>query len=183
MNSLWAILNGGKSSRFGSPKYLAQWNGQSFLDISRNRIRELGSNSDRIVLSGGPSPDESWEVVEDSHQYSGPLAGLHALLHLALQTKSNVLIIQPIDMPMLQSEHLYSLRDRACSVKGIVVAESQNSSDKHWVLVAVHASRYKDAIARIEAGECGSLKNLWTECSCEFLTFPDEFLANINYPN
>jgi molybdopterin-guanine dinucleotide biosynthesis protein A len=183
MNSLWAILNGGKSSRFGSPKYLAQWNGQSFVDISRNRIRELGSNTDRIVLSGGPSPDESWEVIEDSPQYAGPLAGLHALLHLALQTQSQVLIIQPIDMPMLQSDHLSSLRDQACSVEGVVVAESQNSSDKHWVLAAVHASRYKEAIAHIEKGTCGSLKNLWAECACEFLTFPDECLANINYPN
>jgi len=182
MSTLWAILNGGKSSRFGSPKYLAQWNGESFLDISRNRIRELSSYTDRIVLSGGPSPDESWEVIEDSSQYAGPLAGLHALLHLALQRQSQVLIIQPIDMPMLESDHLSSLRDQACSVKGIVVAESQNSSDKHWVLVAVHTSRYKEAIAHIEAGACVSLKNLWTECSCEFLTFPDEFLSNINYP-
>ena len=183
MKSLWAILNGGKSSRFGSPKYLAQWNGQSFLDISRKRIEELSSNTDRTVLSGGPSPDQSWEVVEDSSQYSGPLAGLHALLLLAVQANCDVIIIQPIDMPLLQSDHLRLLRDQACEVEGIVVAESQNSLDRHWVLVAVHASRFKETIARIEAGECGSMKNLWLESACEFLTLPDEFLANVNYPN
>lgn len=183
MKSLWATLNGGRSSRFGSPKYLAQWNGQLFLDICRKRIEVLSSNTDRIVLSGGPSPDESWEIVKDSPQYSGPLAGLHALLYSAIETNCQVLIIQPIDMPLLQYQHLRLLRDQACEVEGIIVAESQNSLDRHWVLVAVHASRYKDAIAHIETGACGSLKNLWLECACEFLTFPDEFLANVNYPN
>jgi len=175
MNCLWAILNGGQSSRFGSPKYLAERNGESFLDISLKRINEVISGADRIVLSGGPAPDAVWEVVADSAHFSGPVAGLHSLLLVATQEKFDVLIVQPIDMPMLQPDQLRLLRDHVSRVEGIVVAESQLSKDRHWVLAGVHCSH-------IESGTGGSLKNLWSACACEFINFPDEFLVNVNYP-
>lgn len=182
MNSLWAILNGGQSSRFGSPKYLAERNGETFLDISLKRINEVSSGADRIVLSGGPAPDAAWEVVADSAHYSGPVAGLHSLLLVAARAQFDVMIVQPIDMPMLQPDHLRLLRDQASRVEGIVVAESERSQDRHWVLAGVHCSRYQDAIAHIESGAGGSLKNLWSACACDFINFPDEFLVNVNYP-
>ena len=182
MKSLWAVLNGGQSSRFGSPKYLAERNGETFLDISIQRITEVSSGADRIVLSGGPTPGAAWEVVADSAHYSGPVAGLHSLLLVAAQAEFDVLIVQPIDMPMLQPDHLRLLRDQASHVEGIVVAESELSKDRHWVLAGVHCSRYQDAIAHIESGTGGSLKNLWSACACEFFNLPDEFLVNVNYP-
>ena len=182
MNCLWAILNGGQSSRFGSPKYLAERNGESFLDISLKRINKVISGADRIVLSGGPAPDAVWEVVADSAHYSGPVAGLHSLLLVATQEKFDVLIVQPIDMPMLQPDQLRLMRDHVSRVEGIVVAESQLSKDRHWVLAGVHCSQYQEVIAHIESGTGGSLKNLWSACACEFINFPDEFLVNVNYP-
>jgi molybdopterin-guanine dinucleotide biosynthesis protein A len=140
------------------------------------------SGADRIVLSGGPAPDAVWEVVADSAHYSGPVAGLHSLLLVATQEKFDVLIVQPIDMPMLQPDQLRLMRDHVSRVEGIVVAESQLSKDRHWVLAGVHCSQYQEVIAHIESGTGGSLKNLWSACACEFINFPDEFLVNVNYP-
>ena len=183
MSSLWAILNGGESSRYGSPKYLAARNGESFLDIAVKRTLEVSSRDDKIVLSGGPGLNIPWDVIADSPHFSGPLAGLRALVHLAMEAKNEVLSIQPIDMPLVLSEHLRILNDQALHSEGVVVAESQNSKDRHWVLAAVHCSQYLDVAERIESGLFRSVKSLWASCACEFLALPDEYLVNINYPD
>jgi molybdopterin-guanine dinucleotide biosynthesis protein A len=182
MSSLWAILNGGQSSRFGSPKYLAMSNGESFFNLAAKRTSDASNDEDRIVLSGGPIVDSPFDVVEDSAKYAGPLAGLHALLQVAIKAQNDILFIQPIDMPVLQSRHLRLLRDRVVHSKGIVVAESQLSKDRHWVLAAVHCSHYEEVVIHIEKETYRSMKNLWSACACEFLAFPDEFLVNVNYP-
>jgi len=173
MSSLWAILNGGESSRYGSPKYLAARNGESFLDLTAKRTSEASNACDKIVISGGP----------DSPHFTGPLAGLLALVQLAMEAKNEVLTIQPIDMPLVLSEHLRILHDQALHSEGVVVAESQNSKDRHWVLAAVHCSQYLDVAERIESGSFRSMKSVWASCACEFLALPDEYLVNINYPD
>lgn len=183
MSSLWAILNGGKSSRYGSPKYLAARNGESFLDLTAKRTIEASSAGDKIVLSGGPALNVSLDVIADSPNFTGPLAGVLALLQLAMQAKNEVLTIQPIDMPQVHSEHLRMLHDQALHAEGVVVAESQNSKDRHWVLAAVHCSQYLDVAERIESGLFRSVKSVWASCACDFLTLPDEYLVNINYPD
>ena len=183
MSSLWAILNGGESSRYGSPKYLAARNGESFLDIAVKRTLEVSSSDDKIVLSGGPALNVPWDVIADSPHFTGPLAGLLALVHLATEAKNEVLTIQPIDMPLVLSEYLRILHDQALHSEGVVVAESQNSKDRHWVLAAVHCSQYLDVAERIESGSFRSVKSVWASCACEFRALPDEYLVNINYPD
>ena len=183
MSSLWAILNGGESSRYGSPKYLAARNGESFLDLTAKRTIEASNAGDKIVLSGGPSLNVPWDVIADSPNCTGPLAGLLPLVQLAMQAKNEVLTIQPIDMPLVHSEHLRMLHDQALHSEGVVVAESQNSKDRHWVLTAVHFSQYLDVAERIESGLFRSVKSVWASCACDFLTLPDEYLVNINYPD
>lgn len=183
MSSLWAILNGGESSRYGSPKYLAARNGESFMDVAVKRTLEVSSSGDKIVLSGGPALNVPWDVVVDSPNFTGPLAGLLALVQLAMEAKNEVLTIQPIDMPLVHSEHLRFLHDQALHSEGVVVAESQLSKDRHWVLAAVHCSQYLDVAERIESGSFRSVKSVWASCACDFLTLPDEYLVNINYPD
>jgi molybdopterin-guanine dinucleotide biosynthesis protein A len=183
MTSLWAILNGGESSRYGSPKYLAARNGESFLNVTAKRTIEASSSSDKIVLSGGPTLGAPWDVIADSPHFTGPLAGLLALVQLAMEAKHEVLTIQPIDMPMVHSEHLRMLHNQALHTEGVVVAESQLSKDRHWVLAAIHCSQYEDVATRIESGSFRSVKSVWASCACEFLALPDEYLVNINYPD
>ena len=100
-----------------------------------------------------------------------------------MQAKNEVLTIQPIDMPLVFSEHLRMLHDQALHSEGVVVAESQNSKDRHWVLAAVHCFQYLDVAERIESGLFRSVKSVWASCACEFLALPDEYLVNINYPD
>ena len=183
MTSLWAILNGGESSRYGSPKYLAARNGESFLDVTAKRTIEASSSCDKIVLSGGPALNVPWDVIADSPHFTGPLAGLLALVQLAMQAKHEVLTIQPIDMPFVRSYHLRMLHNQALHSEGVVVAESQLSKDRHWVLAAMHFSQYEDVAARIESGLLISVKSVWASCVCKFLTLPDEYLVNVNYPD
>ena len=182
MPTLWAILNGGLSTRFGSPKYLAQRNGETFLEIAQKRILEVSNSADLLVVSGGVAHDTGWSHVVDSAEFSGPLAGLNSLFQLGLAQNSEVLVIQPIDMPLIRSGDLLSLREGALRSQGLIVAQSEASGDQHWVLAAVHRSLFREAIAHIETGTCRSLRNLWSNADCEFLNFPDELLVNVNHP-
>jgi len=183
MSVLWAILNGGQSTRFGSPKYLANSDGESFLEIATQRTTAASSIGDRFVLSGGPLLNSSWDVVTDSEKFVGPLAAVHAIVTMAAKEDHEVAVVQPIDMPLVQPDQLRSLRLQTSQMTGVVIAESQTSNDRHWVLAAVHRTWYADVINHIESGACRSLKNLWTACECKFLSFPDEYLVNINFPH
>jgi hypothetical protein len=84
---------------------------------------------------------------------------------------------------MVHSEHLRMLHNQALHTEGVVVAESQLSKDRHWVLAAMHCSQYEDVAERIESGSFRSGKSVWASCAWEFLALPDEYLVNINYPD
>jgi Molybdopterin-guanine dinucleotide biosynthesis protein A len=96
MRLLGAVLAGGRSSRFGSDKALALWNGRSLLD---HAVAALGRHVDAVVVCGRqvegltgladrPSPD------------MGPLGGLNAALHHAGQAGFDGVLTTGCDMPV-----------------------------------------------------------------------------------
>jgi molybdopterin-guanine dinucleotide biosynthesis protein A len=100
MRLLGAVLAGGRSSRFGSDKALALWNGRSLLD---HAVGSLGCHVDAVVVCGRqveglagladrPAPD------------MGPLGGLNAALHHAGQVGFDGVLTTGCDMPVYPDE-------------------------------------------------------------------------------
>ena len=102
---LGAVLIGGRSSRFGSNKAQAEWNGRALAD---HAAAVLGQFVDNVVTVGGDG-----SVPDMPRPGLGPLGGIvGALDHAAGHGFASVLTIG-CDMPRVPSELLTALLRRA----------------------------------------------------------------------
>jgi molybdenum cofactor guanylyltransferase len=100
------LLVGGASRRFGSPKALAQLDGETLADRGR---RTLARACDEVLVVGkrGELP---FEVVDDASDVRAPIAGVVAGLRAAAH---DVTVVLPVDCPFVTPELLRELGD-AC---------------------------------------------------------------------
>lgn len=104
---LGAVLMGGRSSRFGSNKAVAEWNGRS---LAEHAAALLGQHVDEVVMVGGAGA-----VPDLPAPGLGPLGGIAgALAHAAAHGFASVVTIG-CDMPRVPSELLTVLLRRAPS--------------------------------------------------------------------
>jgi molybdopterin-guanine dinucleotide biosynthesis protein A len=99
------LLVGGASRRFGSPKALAQLNGET---LAEHGWRVLGEACDERLAVGKeadalPLP---FPVLDDGSDVRAPIAGLVAGLRAA---SNDVCIVLPVDCPLITAESLLRL--------------------------------------------------------------------------
>jgi molybdopterin-guanine dinucleotide biosynthesis protein A/GNAT superfamily N-acetyltransferase len=102
------LLVGGASRRFGSPKALAELDGETLAarawrvlgEVCTERIA-VGKDADALAL---PFP-----LVDDASEIRAPIAGLVAGLRAA---RSELAIVLPVDVPLIRRQHLRELADR-----------------------------------------------------------------------
>ena len=101
-----ALLVGGASARFGSPKALARIDGETFVDRGR---RVLAAACDEVLVVGkrGELP---FEVLDDGSDTRAPIAGVVAGLRAAA---NDVVVFLPVDCPWMTPEALRALGE-AC---------------------------------------------------------------------
>lgn len=103
------LLVGGASRRFGSPKALARFRGET---LAERAWRVLGEACDeRLALA--KSADElplPFPVLDDGSAVRAPIAGLVAGLRAA---QHEVCVALPVDVPLITPEALRALAD-AC---------------------------------------------------------------------
>jgi molybdopterin-guanine dinucleotide biosynthesis protein A len=104
------LLVGGASTRFGSPKALAELDGGTLADRAWHVLGELceerlavGKRADGLRLP--------FELLDDGSDVRAPIAGLVAALRVASNELS---IVLPVDCPLVTAELLGSLAD-ACT--------------------------------------------------------------------
>jgi molybdenum cofactor guanylyltransferase len=98
------LLVGGASSRFGSPKALAQFEGESLAERAWRLLGEVCEETIAVGQSDGlPFP-----ALEDDR--TGPVAAIAAGLRAATH---EVAVVVPVDMPLLTADALRLLAD-AC---------------------------------------------------------------------
>jgi molybdopterin-guanine dinucleotide biosynthesis protein A len=94
---LGAVLAGGASSRFGSDKAMAQFNGKTLIDLVISRMRPQVSD---LVVVGRDHPGEA-SIPDRPAPGLGPLGGLCAALHRAAAGGYDAVLTSGCDLPEL----------------------------------------------------------------------------------
>jgi molybdenum cofactor guanylyltransferase len=103
------LLVGGASRRFGSPKALAQLNGET---LAARAWRVLGEACDER-LAVGKAADElplPFPVLDDGTDVRAPIAGVVAGLRAA---RSDVCVFLPVDVPFISAQTILQLAANA----------------------------------------------------------------------
>jgi len=90
------LLVGGASSRFGTPKALAELDGETFADRGR---RVLGEACDEVLVVG-KAGELPFEVLDDGSDVRAPIAGVVAGLRAAAH---DVAVFLPVDCPRVSA--------------------------------------------------------------------------------
>ncbi|MEX1256188.1 MAG: molybdenum cofactor guanylyltransferase [Gemmatimonadota bacterium] len=150
---LGAVLGGGQSSRFGTPKALFPFMGEP---LARRAAQTLGSVCGEVVLVtnlAGAGEALGLRAVGDTIPGSGPLGGLHAGLLLADRTGSDGVFVLACDMPLVGPE-LISLIAEAGRASGARAAVAVTGPRGIEPLCAWYAIECLDPVEkRIARGE------------------------------
>jgi molybdopterin-guanine dinucleotide biosynthesis protein A len=148
------LLVGGSSSRFGSPKELAQFEGQTLADRAWRLLREVCD--ERLAVGGDDGlPDPG----------TGPVSAIAAGLRAA--TNELALVI-PVDMPLLTAD---ALRLLAAVCRDAAVAQA-------GPLPCAVARRTQPAF---ETGE-RRLRTVLAGLDTAHIKLDETLLANVNTP-
>ena len=146
------VLAGGRSSRFGGPKLIADLDGATLLD---HALRAVAAVAQSILVSGPELPAQpdaaagSIRLVVDDGAFAGPLAALAGALR---ETSTELAIVVAGDMPGLVPAVLQAMLDRLDTPPGFDAAHLAYPTETHHRQVVPLALRVTAAsIAADEA--------------------------------
>jgi molybdenum cofactor guanylyltransferase len=165
-----ALLVGGASTRFGSPKALAIYEGETLAERGHRVLVEafgevvvVGKAADRLDLP--------FEVLDDGSDLRASMVGVVAALRLS---GAEVVVVLPTDMPAVTVELLRTLAD---AVEGYDVAVPQTGAlpgaYRHTALSVLER--------RIAAGEL-ALHAALGDLAARVVTCDERLLVNVNRP-
>ena len=163
------LLVGGASSRFGSPKALAQLGGETLAERS---WRVLGEACDER-LAVGKSADGlelPFPLVDDGSEVRAPLAGMVAGLRAAAH---EVVVFLPVDVPLVGEAALRALAE-AC--------RDAATPPGHPLPGAYRRSALPVLERRLAEGEL-RLRDLLAELDAVAVAVDEALLANVNEPS
>ncbi|PTA66833.1 molybdenum cofactor guanylyltransferase [Deinococcus arcticus] len=142
-----AVTAGGRSSRFGSDKALAQVDGQTLLQRVCASLQ--GCAVRLIVAPEGRYAVPGWQVVPDTRPGQGPLAGLEAALRAA---PPGWVAFAGVDLPDLTEAHWQALW-LACTAEARSV-QAQDAQGRPQPLAALyHTGLLPRVTALLDSGE------------------------------
>ena len=164
---LGAVLNGGRSSRFGTDKAHVLWEGRQLIDHARDALGEI---CDLVVVCGGQD-DGPMHLADVPQAECGPLGGLCAALHYARDHGFSQVLCTPVDVHPLPADLYRRLGPDAPAVL-----------DDQW-LVGLWPSALADALERhLAEGHRSAMS--WIEAAgARMVAAPDLALVNVNRPD
>ncbi len=146
------LLVGGASTRFGSPKALARFRGETLAERAWRLLGEaceeriaVGKLTDRLELP--------FELRDDGSDVRAPLAGLVAGLRAAAH---DVAVVIPVDVPLLDAAALRTL-GAACREAAVLPSGPLPGAYAKAALPLLEDAlargelRLRDAVARLDA--------------------------------
>jgi molybdopterin-guanine dinucleotide biosynthesis protein A len=97
------LLVGGASERFGSPKALALFRGETLADRGRRLLEEA---CDEVLVVGKAADALPFPVLDDGAESRAPVHGLLACLRAA---RHEVVVALPVDVPLITPAVLRAL--------------------------------------------------------------------------
>ncbi len=168
-----AILAGGQSTRFGSPKHsLTLANGDTFLESVARRLGEVCS---AVVIVGSVQSDS--QQIPDLRQGHGPLGGIEALLASGLDTEY---LVCPVDMPLMPTGLLRRLTESAG--RSVTIFAIDGSDQMETLPARIASSALPQVTATLDAGR-PALHHLWAQLRYETVLIPSseaQALFNVN---
>jgi molybdopterin-guanine dinucleotide biosynthesis protein A len=111
------LLVGGASTRFGSPKALAQFDGETLADRA---WRLLGDACDERIAVGKRADglELPFDLLDDGTAVRAPIAGVAAGLRAA---QHDLAVVIPVDVPLLTAA---ALRELAAACRDVAIPAS-----------------------------------------------------------
>jgi len=107
---LGAVLSGGRSSRFGSDKAMATWQGRTLIDHAIDTLRPIVP----VVVVVGRRHGDMPDIADRPEPGMGPLGGLNAALHHAAAHGFDAVLSVGCDTPRIPA----GLLDRLLRARG-----------------------------------------------------------------
>jgi molybdenum cofactor guanylyltransferase len=164
------LLVGGASTRFGSPKALAELGGET---LAARAWRALGDACDERIAVGklADGLDLPFPLVDDGTGVRAPIAGVVAGL---IAAKTDLCVFVPVDCPLATPELLRALAD-ACT--GAHAAVPQTGP-----LPGAYRKTALPVLQRRLAAERLSLRDALAELDTRTVQCDERLLANVNTP-
>jgi len=163
-----ALLVGGASARFGSPKALAPFAG---LTLAERAWQALEFCDERLAV--GKAEDElglPFPVLDDGTDVRAPIAGVAAALRLA---RNDVVLVLPVDTPRVDRAALLALA-AACRDAAVPQTGPLPGAYRRSALPALER--------RLAAGEL-SLRRVLDELDVSIVRIDPDLLVNVNTPD
>ncbi len=185
---LAAILAGGASRRFGSPKALAEVDGRPLIERVRDALRAVVS--DPVLITSRPEAHAGLDLPTrpDGLPGGGPMAGLHAALRWAEERGRDGVLLVACDLPFLDPGLLRRLVDLARAGESAAVAPEGPGPFGIEPLCAWYSNLALPEVERRLAGGDLSMGGLLAALGAERLSLaevrafgrPDVLFHNVN---
>lgn len=103
------LLAGGKSTRFGSDKARALWDGVPLLLWVLRSLGNFSASVRVVAREAGAYDDLGVETIADIHLDRGPLGGLHRSLQDLQERQEEWLLLMPCDLLGVEEAWLWAL--------------------------------------------------------------------------
>jgi molybdopterin-guanine dinucleotide biosynthesis protein A len=165
-----ALLVGGASTRFGPPKALARFGGET---LAERGHRVLTEAFDRVIVVGKASDalELPFPVLDDGSDVRAAIVGVAAALRLA---EADVVVVLPTDMPLVTAELLVALAEASEGAEAAVPHSGPLPG-------AYCRSALPVLERRIAAGDL-ALYRACVELEPRTLQWDERLLANVNEP-
>jgi molybdenum cofactor guanylyltransferase len=157
------LLVGGASTRFGSPKALARFDGET---LAERAWRTLGEVCDERIAVGKGDEELPFPVLADGVEERAAIHGLVAGLRAA---DTDVCVVVPVDMPLLTADALRSL---AAACRDAAVPQTG----------PLPGAYRKTALPALTSGEL-SIRRALEDLDVAVVDLDESLLANVNSPD
>lgn len=196
--TVWAVLAGGRGTRYGQPKMTATFGRETFLSHCLQIVSQCVAPGDTVLVSVAHDPAARETAVRisgtagiaypsgveqgcvsDAIPNAGPAHAVGRIAAEAAQRETTA-VIMAVDMLAVEPMHLVALRNRAAAVPDSVVV-ARHASDWHWTLAAFsHAVAAKIAM---DATSVDSLQNLFKLNPLDSFPLTGDVLLDVNSPD
>jgi molybdopterin-guanine dinucleotide biosynthesis protein A len=161
------LLVGGASTRFGAPKALARFRGET---LAERAWRTLGEACDeRLAVGKTRELELPFPLLDDETDTRAPIAGVVAGLRAA---SHEVCVVLPVDCPLVTAALLRGLADGCEGVDAAV--------PKTGPLPGAYRRTALPVLQRRLAAECLSLRDALAELATCTLDLDERLLVNVN---